>query len=670
MTTLVTNKFREHVSDQLLESFTEASNNIYYLTALKHTPFNDDSTPPTPNDSESETNLNFYQQAIFGKKITSSDVSLMIPKYMWTANTVYTRYDNQSNTLFNDKFYVAVDAGSFYYIYKCLDNNNNSPSTDQPSDISESACSFVTTSDQYRWKLMYKVSEATFEKFSTQDFMPVLNSANVYGNNVSGAIDVVKISNNGSGYVATLTGEFAADDLRISIPNVSGNSTTYRLESSASSNNDFYNSSAIYLTSGTGAGQIKKIISYSAVSRVIVIESEFTIPPSSGTNYLIGPYVNISGDGSNATAYAIVSSNATVNNFVSKINIVNRGSNYTYASAYLEGNTGGISNNASLTVIIPPTNGHGASSTKELGARAIGISASFSTSESGFISTENDYRQVALLVDPLFKEAVFTVDTEVGTFSTNELVYQFDYKPLTGSISGNTTSTTLTGTGTSLSNCFKQGDKILITDTSSNVSCLREVSTVSNSTILTVNSALSFDTSFATISFVDILAQGKRTGGISPYVILSNVEPKFVSNKLIIGANSGAVANVVNITINTKNYNNWSIFDNRTALAYSSLNGSISEDSLVYQDQLSISNAYFHSSNNTFVFLTEEKGPIFAIPGSQLRDSNTSSYFILSTTKYDPELVKGSGKVLYIENNTPISRSPSQSENVKIIIKF
>lgn len=671
MSNLLTNKFKEHLSAQLVESVTEPANNVYYLLASKHTEYSGgDSTIPVPYDSFSEVEQNVYEEGIFAKKITSSDISSVVKKYVWTANTIYSAYDHEDTELFDKQFYVAVDGGSTYYVYKCLDNNLGANSTVQPSDTSESACNFITTSDGYTWKLMYTMPETTFEKFATDDYMPVITSANVSGNTVSGAIDVIKIVTTGSSYLSSFTGQFQVDDLRESIPTVAGNTTTYRLGTSASSNTNFYLNSSIYIDSGTGAGQLKSIISYNAATRVAVVNSAFTIAPSSDSTYIIAPGVTITGDGTGAAAYASVSSNSTVNNFISKINMVSRGSGYTFASAEVTGNTGGVSNNAVLKVIIPPIGGHGKDSLNELGVQGLGVSVSYNTNESGFVTIENDYRKLVILKDPLIDNVTLTIDSEVGTFTVGEQINQISYKTLAGTAAGNTTTTTITGTGTYFDSAFAAGDSIYITDTITGTSCLRVVDSVTNSTSIILNDELPFTTSFATISHASILATGIKTGNTSPYLTMSNTEPKFVPNKLIIGSSSGAVANVVGIDVNEKSYNNWSTLDNRTRIAFTAASGIIPEDSKVYQVSESISNAYFHSANSTYVFLTSERGPINADPAEVLFQSNGASYYTLGSVKYTPDIVKGSGQVLYIENNSPISRAASQSETIRLIIKF
>lgn len=691
MSTLVSNKLREHLIAQFIESISEPANNVYYMVASKHTPYTDgDLTVPQPGESVDELEIKFYEEAIFGKKINSTDVYPMIPKYVWTSNTVYDHYDHEDINLFDKQFYVAVDGGSNYFVYKCLDNNLGAASTEAPLSVSESACNFITTGDGYTWKLMYKLPEDVFEKFVTNDLMPVATSANVAGNTVAGAIDIIRITDPGTGFVANLDGQFQADDLRELIPTYTGNNTTYRLATNASSNSDFYVGSAIYLTSGTGQGQLRRIVDYVATSRVAVINSAFTVPPSSDTTYQIAPCVLIFGDGDGAAAYASVSSNSSVNNFISKINIVNRGSNYTFAYAAVTGNTGSVDKIYStngvidevvtniyspcqVKPIIPPVGGHGHDSLSELGSHHICISTSFNTSESGYVTTENDFRKVFLLKDPLFTNVYIGLTDEVGTFTNNETVYQINYKTLTGTVSGSDTSADLTGVSTQLDKSLKVNDYVLITDISSNTSCLRTVEGITSNTEITLNSNLSFVTSSAKISYVEILASAYKSGNVSPSITLSNAEPKFTMGGQLVGANSGAMAVIDTIDVNEKNYNNWNTFDNRVRIVYTGHSGTIPEDSMVFQEYYGIEtggNAYFHSANSTHVFLTSEQGVINADPDQPLFQYGGSNSYTLGSVKYPSDIIKGSGKALYIENNDPISRSPSQSETIRIVLKL
>ena len=77
-TKLVTKNLKNHLTSQLVESFTEPANNVYYLFVSKHTEFDDDNNPPTPVDNVETLRSDLFKEMIFGKKITNSDIMQMI----------------------------------------------------------------------------------------------------------------------------------------------------------------------------------------------------------------------------------------------------------------------------------------------------------------------------------------------------------------------------------------------------------------------------------------------------------------------------------------------------------------------------------------------------------------------------------------------------------------
>jgi len=313
MNNLITNSFKLHLSNQFLESFTESANTIYYLFVSNHLEYPiDDNTIPVPLDNTKTVRRDITSNMIFGKRINISDATLMIKRSDWTANTVYDKYLDNSD-LYKKNYYATANAGSYYYVYKVLDNAGGAPSTVSPiSSTDESACNFITTGDGYKWKLMYKISSAQYDKFATPDYIPIIASDTVKASAVDGALDVIDITFPGSGYITNFTGQFRGTDLRDAIPILSGNTRTYRLGVDAATNSSFYTGSAIYLNNGTGSGQVRSIVDYDSLTRVIVVNTAFSTPPDATTSYVISPAVQITGDGISAQAYATISSNATV----------------------------------------------------------------------------------------------------------------------------------------------------------------------------------------------------------------------------------------------------------------------------------------------------------------------------------------------------------------------
>lgn len=582
---LITDYFRLNNAKQLRESISEAANNAYYVFVGKHTPYTSgDANVPTPTNSTQEIDVDSYRNMIFGKRVAADDVKIMVRRYDWVSNTVYAKYDSAAD-LSNSAFYTLTNGASQYHVFKVLDNNDGAPSTQQPEFADTGADDeYYSTSDGYVWKYMYSITKSEFDKFATADFIPVIPNANVVANAVSGAIDVITITSGGSSYNSSFANTFEATNLRIG-----GDTTKYGLASGASANNDFYNDSFIYISSGTGLGQIRKIVDYAVIGtdKVITVDSAFVTAPDTTSSYEITPSINIVGDGSNAKARALV--NTSSGNSIYRVEIIERGQNYSFATATVVGNTGGVSNAASLGVVIGPKGGHGSDPEYELGGRYLGFSVSFANTEANTIPTTNDYRTIGILKDPLFANVEFTLSSVVGVYEDAEVVTQ------------------------------------------ANTNASGVVTFFSGSTLR-----------------------------------LSNVTGTFTTGQIVTGATSNATANVASYEINniTKNFNT---FDQREKFTYSTITGTFQADETIYQTDKSTTNAVFHSVDANYIFLTDERG-VLNVATDLIGDISSATANV--TSKLPPDLVIGSGEVLYIENTDPISRSNNQTEVIKIIMKF
>jgi hypothetical protein len=230
MPAIITNKFRIHNSEQFAESFSEASPTVYYLGIGRPQPFDTstrgdlrtenegtDTTAITPSDSVYEE-FNTFQDLLAVKKIVSSGVSYCIPRRNWITGTVYDYYrhdygnyipnsttsrtaNSGATTLFDSKFYILNSENN---VYKCLDNNNNSASTSEPTGTSTS---IIQTGDNYKWKYMYTLSSTQLLNFLSTDFMAVSTNSTVSSVAVDGTINIIKIVDGGSsGTNGTYTG--------------------------------------------------------------------------------------------------------------------------------------------------------------------------------------------------------------------------------------------------------------------------------------------------------------------------------------------------------------------------------------------------------------------------------------------------------------------------------
>ena len=223
MPAIITNKFRIHNSEQFKESFSEAAGNNYYLGIGRPSPFNTatradgrtdnlgtDVIPLTPADNNNTMSIS-YDDLLAVKRISSTDIAFVAPRRNWTTGTTYDIYrhdygDRITGTttqqsansgvfnLFDANFYAMNSSRN---VYKCLDNNNNTASTVEPTGTN--ASTILSTADGYKWKYMYTLSASEQSNFLSTDFMAVSSNASVSSNAVDGAIDIVKIKTAGSG---------------------------------------------------------------------------------------------------------------------------------------------------------------------------------------------------------------------------------------------------------------------------------------------------------------------------------------------------------------------------------------------------------------------------------------------------------------------------------------
>lgn len=183
------------------EILSRRSNYYYYIGKVLEWP--DASNPDTPENTQEYEN-EVRNKIISVKKVSVADVSYIVTRYNWETGTVYDYFDENYTSTYTSYsgatrlkdaiFYVLT---SQFNVYKCLFNNNNSPSTIEPSGTEPTP---ITTADGYVWKYLYTIPLSLRTRFLSGVYMPVQKAVlNPYYTN--GEIDRIIINDGGSGYL-------------------------------------------------------------------------------------------------------------------------------------------------------------------------------------------------------------------------------------------------------------------------------------------------------------------------------------------------------------------------------------------------------------------------------------------------------------------------------------
>jgi hypothetical protein len=197
MARLVTTKFKIHNAEQFIESLGETSATNLYLFIGKVQEWDDENTPPLPNEAVANTLYGYWDQMVAAKKVTSADVKHVITRRNWESNTSYTSYSHSNADQLANNFYVVTED---FNVYKCLQNNlSNGASTIKPTGTGTAV---IEIADGYKWKYMYTITSQDTLKFTTSEYVPVQKSVDsrqisVEDAAIDGQIDIINKTSNG-----------------------------------------------------------------------------------------------------------------------------------------------------------------------------------------------------------------------------------------------------------------------------------------------------------------------------------------------------------------------------------------------------------------------------------------------------------------------------------------
>ena len=281
--------------------------------------------------------LETLNQILYGGKVKANNIICLIRRINWVSGKVFEQYNGRDPNLSEKDFYcITVERN----VYKCLNNNGGVPSTFMPTTQQTGR---FRTADGYVWQFMYNLSSNELIDYSVQNYMPCIVNSNVQNNAVRASLSSIEVLNGGN--YETLSGGYVSA--------VQSN-TLVSIVSTALPINNIYTNMGFYISSGTGEGSLSQITQYTAnTSGRWVTLNPPLINVGIDSVYEIAPFVKITGNGTNATARAVMNGST-----VKRVDILNPGVNYTHVTATLQTNT---SYNTAGTLLVNPSpvDGHG-----------------------------------------------------------------------------------------------------------------------------------------------------------------------------------------------------------------------------------------------------------------------------------------------------------------------
>lgn len=610
MAKLITQSFKSHIIERLT-----SSNSSLFFVLGKHAPFTNEAAPPAPSDSTYDTFQYVHDNAIVAKSITlynpaSPNTTTSDIQYM------VPRIDWASNTGYTayrhtsaNVGYVGVFGPLGYDVFKCLSNNDGL--TQVRSTYAPSLAATSPSDDVYNTADGYQWKYMYSIPPAIFTKFATDGYIPVYHN-----ADVRSYANDGGIEYIEIT--YAGSNYNavtggtIQAVNIGGNNYIHQI---ATAPGGGYPDASP--NSGFYNGSAIKIINGLGAGEMRTIVN-YNVAGAVRTITLDSPFSSLSTSSQYEISPKVVIAgdgsgfvgralvNTNSTNTVYAVEVVNPGTGYRHATATLQGNTSGNSNTALLNVVLSPLGGHGYSPIDELGGKYLCFTTTFDST------------------NPTANGKVI----DSNDFRTISVIKS----PLLANVE--VTLTNVLGT-------YQVGEIV---------------------------------TQYGTG------ATGTVVNRTSTSLTLTNVSGSFLpepatpgSQYTVTGGSSLATADVVNV------YNNGSIaltanvdYANMTTrLGIGALAGTFTLDEPVAMKvgNTTISNGSVYFANTTQVWLTNVVGSV--VGGSSMTVVGTLSGAAATIdTATPPDLLYGSGKVLYTENISPINRSTGQTETVKVIIEF
>ena len=206
MASTVTNPFKKIFLDELLDS----SQN-FYIGLSRSNAF------VAPSNIASTKFQNETRHGLIAVKVLSG-ISYVVPTVTWAGGTVYDQYNNENDSQTN--FYVI---NSLREVFLCIEQAKiagvvQDSLIEPTAALAGNQSKTFATSDGYKWRFLYKISNLAYATYRTGSFTPVkqivslgafipeeLQQLALQDSSVTGEILGVYIDSAGTGYTNTPT---------------------------------------------------------------------------------------------------------------------------------------------------------------------------------------------------------------------------------------------------------------------------------------------------------------------------------------------------------------------------------------------------------------------------------------------------------------------------------
>lgn len=403
----------------------------------------------------------FKRRVIFGNKVTDENIRYMFYKNAWTTGTVYDDFDDTQDTSTVNSIVTVSNAELDYEVFKCIENNNGSPSTSSPTFNGIDATSYeqIYSADGYVWKYLFTVRRADDRVFGTDDSLPLPYPS--YGDtkviaaakeSISQIIIEDTVTNLFSGYRFG-DPEIDNDISTVKLKGFAGTSTSNIQELTLEiipkagltldSGTDSYKNMYLVQTSkGDSVNTFNGVTVYDVLSsttadnktiKVLINSTISTFDGFDAFTFQLVPKINVTRSTSTGTpciAYGIIDKFGTLK----RISFKSRGDEYKFATATLA-LPSGLSNlytpdtAATLRCVISPPGGHGSDMISELSMSRLSVITNFSGDDIA-IPNANTYTKVGLVKNPSF------IDNTLPTGFDNRAVITVAGDQRSGAVAG------------------------------------------------------------------------------------------------------------------------------------------------------------------------------------------------------------------------------------------